>query len=487
MIEDARLADLQATLRPMGDPGSSTELRTMVLIPSIDIAPDLLAEFTAALPGYEERTLYFLLALQRPELRVVLVTSAAVPDATINYYLRLLPDPDDARRRLTCLCVDDVTPRPLSAKVLDRPETVARLAELIGNPHAAFIMPFNVGLPERDLALALGVPLYGPDERFYSYGTKSGGRELFAEEGVAHPSGAEHIATVDDLVRALTAMRCADPELSSVVVKLGDSVYGLGNIVVALTGLPAPGDPGEEPDLRRLLHAELGEDYLRRLAADPGIVEQMVTGEEIISPSVQLRILAGGTDGLICTHDQLMGGENGQAFIGCRFPAGSEYAALIVAEGEKVRHRLAREGVVGRFGIDFVVARRAGRWHPYAVEINLREGGTSHPFGTLFLLTGGGCDAGGAHYRTARGEPRCYVATDDLEHPSAVGASIDRFLTAAEAAGLRWDPERQTGVVWHMLAALTPLGRVGVTAIGADRAEAQQLFDRCGALLRDLG
>ncbi len=487
MIEDARLADLQASLRPMGDPGSSTELRTMVLLPSIDIAPSLLDQLAAALPAYEERTLYFLLALQRPELRVVLVTSAPVAAETIDYYLGLLPDPAAARRRLSCLSVDDVTPRPLATKLLDRPEVVDRLRELIGDPHAAFLMPFNVGPPERDLALAVGVPLYGPDVRFYSYGTKSGGRELFAEEGVAHPAGAEHVASVDDLVRALLAMRSADPALVSVVVKLGDSVYGIGNIVVTLAGLPAPGDPHEEDALRRLLHQQLSEQYLLRLAADPGIVEEMVSGEEIFSPSVQMRILAGGTDGLVCTHDQLMGGDNGQAFIGCRFPAREEYAGLIVAEADRVRRRLEHEGVVGRFGIDFVVARRAGRWHPYAVEINLREGGTSHPFGTLFLLTGGGCDAEGAHFRTARGEPRCYVATDDLEDPSAVGMSIDRFLTAAADAGLGWDPERQLGVVWHMLAALPALGRVGVTAIGADRAEAQELFDRCGALVRGLG
>ena len=259
---------------------------------------------------------------------------------------------------------------------------ITRLREVIGDPHAAFIAPFNVGPPERELALAVGVPLYGPDLRFYGYGTKPGGRELFAEEGVAHPAGAEHIATPEDLVAALIAMRAADPELASVVVKLGDSVYGLGNVVVRLVGLPAPGDPGEDAALHALLQDQLDDDYLRRLAADPGIVEEMVTGEEVISPSVQLRILAGGSDGLLCTQDQLLGGNNGQAFVGCRFPAGEAYAPLIVTEGEKVRRRLAAKGVVGRFGIDFVVVRREVGWSAYAVEINLREGGTSHPFGT---------------------------------------------------------------------------------------------------------
>ncbi len=487
MIEDTRLADLQATLRPMGAPGSSTELRTMVLLPSIDIAASLLADLEPALPAYEERTLYLLLALQRPELRIVLVTSQPVEPETIDYYLGLLPDPAGAHERLSTVVVDDRAPRPLAAKLLDRPEVVRQLREAIGDPHAAFLAPFNVGPPERDLAVELGVPLYAPDVRFYTYGTKSGGRRLFAEEQVAHPAGAENMASLDDLVAALVGMRDANPALASVVVKLGDSVYGIGNVVVPLDDLPAADTDDEAAAVRGRLREYLDADYLERLAADPGIVEEMVLGEEVQSPSVQMRILAGGADGLVCTHDQLMGGDNGQAFVGCRFPAGEEYAALVVAEADKVRHRLAAEGVVGRFGIDFVVARRGEVWRPYAVEINLREGGTSHPFGTLFLLTGGGCDPTGARYRTARGEPRCYMATDDLEAPGARGASIASLLAAADAAGLVWDPDAQTGVVWHMLAALGPLGRVGVTAIGADRAQAQDLFDRCGALLRELG
>ena len=490
MIEDTRLADLQATLRrlrPDSAPSRDAELRTIVLIPSQDVAPELLEEFGPAASGYEQRALYLLLALGRPEVRMVAVTSEPVDPETIDYYLALLPDPAGARERLSVLTVDDPTPRPLAVKVLEQPAVIQRLREAIGDPHAAFIAPFNVGPPERELALALEVPLYGPDLRFYSYGTKSGGRQLFADEQVAHPAGAENVTGIDDLVAALLRMRAENPALTSVVVKLGDSVFGIGNIVIALSGLPAPGAPEEASALRDLLHENLDADYLRRLAADPGIVEEMVLADEVASPSVQLRILAGGTEGLVATHDQVLGGANGQAFVGCRFPAAAEYAGLVVAEAEKVRLRLLAEGVVGRFGVDFVVARRGGSWHPYAVEINLREGGTSHPFGTLYLLTGGTCDPDGAHYTTARDEPRCYVASDHLEHPNACGIGIAQFLAAADAAGLRWDHQAQTGVVWDMLATLMPLGRVGVTAIAADRAQAQDLFDRCGALLRDLG
>ena len=53
------------------------------------------------------------------------------------------------------------------------------------------------------------------------------------------------------------------------------------------------------------------------------------------------------------------------------------------------RH-LAGLGVLGRFAVDFVVVRdEAGVWTPYAIELNLRKGGTTHPFLTLQFLTNG--------------------------------------------------------------------------------------------------
>ena len=95
---------------------------------------------------------------------------------------------------------------------------------------------------------------------------------------------------------------------------------------------------------------------------------------------------------MVSTHDQVLVVELGQTFVACRFPAKREYAAAIVREARKVGAALAAEGVVGRFGIDFVVARCDGDWVPSAVEINLREGGTSHPYGALWLLTDGSLD-----------------------------------------------------------------------------------------------
>ena len=53
------------------------------------------------------------------------------------------------------------------------------------------------------------------------------------------------------------------------------------------------------------------------------------------------------------------------------------------------RH-LAGLGVLGRFAVDFVVVQdESGAWTPYAIELNLRKGGTTHPFLTLQFLTDG--------------------------------------------------------------------------------------------------
>ena len=93
---------------------------------------------------------------------------------------------------------------------------------------------------------------------------------------------------------------------------------------------------------------------------------------------------------LLSRHDQLLGGPTGQSYLGCVFPADTAYASLITNEAAKVGRRLAKEGVIGRFALDFVVVRaKNGEWEPYAIEINLRKGGTTHPFLTLQFLTDG--------------------------------------------------------------------------------------------------
>ena len=49
--------------------------------------------------------------------------------------------------------------------------------------------------------------------------------------------------------------------------------------------------------------------------------------------------------------------------------------------------------LLGRFAVDFVTVQDdTGEWRAYAIELNLRKGGTTHPFLTLQFLAGGEYD-----------------------------------------------------------------------------------------------
>jgi hypothetical protein len=88
-----------------------------------------------------------------------------------------------------------------------------------------------------------------------------------------------------------------------------------------------------------------------------------------------------------------------------------------------VGHRLAELGVLGRFAVDFVVAQDdAGRWQTYAVEINLRKGGTTHPYLFLQFLTDGEFNEEEGVFRAPSGVEKYYVASDHLEDTAAPGA-----------------------------------------------------------------
>ena len=110
-----------------------------------------------------------------------------------------------------------------------------------------------------------------------------------------------------------------------------------------------------------------------------GVVEEFVEGEHKVSPSSQCRVNAVGQAQPISTHDQVLGGPTGQVFEGCTFPAHPDYRKEIQDAGMRVAQVLADRGAMGRFATDFVsVADGRGGWAHYAIEVNLRMGGTTH-------------------------------------------------------------------------------------------------------------
>lgn len=458
---------------------------SVVVIPSITLDRAVAASGTLN-QAYEERFLFLLVLLRQPRLRMVYVTSMPIAPEIVEYYLALLSGviPSHARARLSLVAVHDASPRSLSEKLLERPRLLRQIAAQIPNPARSHLIPYNTTELERDVALQLGIPMYGADPRLAPLGSKSGCRRMFAEVGVPHPLGVENLHTLDELADAVVGMRAERPSMSSVIVKLNEGVSGAGNAVVRLSGLPAPGSVDEDAAvMERLLQMELEspntplDAYLAKFAEGAGIVEERITGEELRSPSVQLRVLPGGEVELLSTHDQLLGGASGQSYLGCRFPAAPEYARLITQHAEAIGRRLAREGALGRFAVDFVVVRGSdGAWTSYAIELNLRKGGTTHPFLTLQFLTDGRYEPGTALFLTPRGHEKHLVATDHLEADQLRGLAPADLFDIVARHGLHFDQSRQVGIVFHMISCLTEHGRVGLTAVGDSPAEADRRY-----------
>jgi hypothetical protein len=480
--------------------------QTIVVVPSMSIDA---IDSGAVIQAYEERFLFLLLLLRQPRARLIYVTSRTILPSIIDYYLDLLPGviPSHARQRLFLPSPMDGSVRPLSEKLLERPRLIERIRSLIMDPDRAHLVPFNTTNREKELALRLGIPMYGADPKFFPLGTKSGCRKIFMDEDVPYPLGREDIGSKEDLVEAIAQMRVTKPSIRQVMVKLNEGVSGEGNAVIDLTGLPPvagiddAGRPGSpipatmkeaamlDDRLRAMTFESRGatyERYMKKLQERKGVVEERIMGEEFRSPSVQLRVTPLGKVELLSTHDQLLGGSTGQSYLGCVFPAETDYAPLITREAAKVGKRLAKEGVIGRFALDFVVVRaKNGTWEPYAIEINLRKGGTTHPFLTLQFLTDGTYDTETGIFTAPNGQQKFFVASDHVESPRYRTLTPDDLFDIVVRHNLHFDQTRQTGVVFHMMSALGELGRTGLTAVGNSHEDAKALYDRAVAVLNE--
>ncbi|MBT3714569.1 MAG: hypothetical protein HOG15_14570 [Anaerolineae bacterium] len=475
------------------DPGGTfiEDENTMVVLPSLTV--DIKLDF-AAQQAYEERMLFMLFLLRQPHVRIIYLTSAPIQKEIIDYYLDILPSVSisSARRRLIQISPHDLSDRPLVKKLLERPKLIEQIRNAIPNLEMAHLAPFMTTDMERDFAVQLGIPMYAADPRFFAFGTKSGCRQVFSEEGIQHPQGAENIFSRDDLVQSLSQMRAQKPEIEKAIIKHNDGVSGFGNATLDLSGLPKPEAAEEKTALEERLKemqfelAEVDYDwYMKELETKGGIAEELISGDDLFSPSVQLRIAPTGKVELLSTHDQILGGPSGQTYMGARFPANPEYGPMITHEAEKIGNRFAKEGVVGLFALDFVVLRSRWRWEKYAIEVNLRKGGTTHPYLTLHFLTGGNFDANKGVYKTLQGHAKYYVATDALKSEAFKKLTPQELFDIVSNHRLHFDHTSHTGIVLHMISSVSTLGKLGLTAIGNSPEHAEEIYQKFVEVLEE--
>ncbi len=462
--------------------------RTVVVVPSMSMPTEELLKISGV-HHYEERMLCMLLLLHMPTTHVVFVTSQPIRPAIIDYYLHMLPGVPAAHAwsRLTLLDAADTSIVPLSQKILDRPRMLERIRSKIVSPETSHMTCFNATTLERTVSVQLGLPMYNADPELHDLGSKSGARTLFKDRGIPHPAGFEHLQDEDDVVEAVVELKGSQPELRRAVVKLNEGFSGEGNAVLRFDSEERMAKSEVHRRLRRSLQFEAeGETYeafMSKIEDDGGIVEEFIAGKHKTSPSVQYRIDPHGTPIELSSHDQVLGGRAGQVYLGCKFPADEAYRAEIQEHGSNVAQSLAKQGVIGRFGVDFVSVRKRGDWRHYAIEINLRKGGTTLPNLMLEFLTKGAYDPGTGLYTNPDGHQRAYVASDNVENPSYRGLLPTDLMDIAVYNGIHFDPANQRGVFFHLLGALSEFGKLGMMAVAESPEEANALYDQAIAVL----
>jgi hypothetical protein len=461
---------------------------TSVVVPSLTLDNEELAKLSGV-SYYEERLLFLLIRLRNPRARLVYVTSQPVHPLTLDYYLQLLVGipASHARARLTMLCAYDASSRPLTQKVLERPRLIERIRHAVHDSNRAYLTVFNSTPLERKLAVLLGIPLNGLDPSLSHLGTKSGSRRVFKEAGIEMPAGVEDIHTPREAAEALCELKRQRPGLKRVLIKLNNSFSGEGN---SLVRLPARDEPGER--LRAVEHAEMPlptetpERYFEKLARMGGVIEEFVEAADKRSPSAQYRTSPLGEVLDVSTHDQILGGDSGQIYLGCRFPATEGYRQKIRDAGLRVGHVLARHGAVSRFGVDFLAYRNAPDedWRITALEINLRVVGTTHPFLALRFLTGGELDPATGQFLSLSGRAKHYLATDNLTSEIYRGILPEDLVDIVSMNALHYNHRTESGVLFHMIGAVSQFGKLGLTVIGNDDQEVEALYARTLEVLR---
>ena len=469
----------------------------ILVVPSLSLDQEQLGKIPGFL-HYEERLLFSLIRLRNPHVRLIYITAQPLSPAIIDYYLQLLPGIpfSHARARLLLLSTYDSSLKPLSQKILERPRLIERIRKAM-RLDRSYMVCFNSSLLEQELSLKLGIPLLASCPDLLYWGSKSGSREIFKNAGVLHPDGSLSVENEKNLLTKAVELWQRKPDLKRIVIKLNEGFSGEGNALLDLTPIAAVSpaktslEEAREALRDRLQHLsfqtpdETWQRFSLRLPELGAIVEEYIEGEEKRSPSFQGYITPSGNVEILSTHDQILGGPDGQIYLGCRFPADAVYRLQLQDLGVRIGKILAAKGAMERYGVDFVAVRQRDRdpeWKIYAIEINLRKGGTTHPFMTLKLLTNGEYRIKTGLFRSQDRE-KYYVASDNLQKANYQGLLPGDLMDIITRHRLHFDSSTKTGTVFHLMGALSEFGKLGLTSIGNSFKEAEAIYNQVETVL----
>jgi len=227
------------------------------------------------------------------------------------------------------------------------------------------------------------------------------------------------------------------------------------------------------------------------------VIAEAFANGAIYSPSCQGCIDLNGNVQLLSTHEQVL---QGHVYLGCTFPCNSDYRKQIQDYTMRVGKSLASKGVADHFGVDFLAVPKEvnkkncikcgdeetvdGDYDLVALEINLRKGGTTHPLMALKLSVPGEYDSVNGHFTSTSGKAKHYVASDNLSCQKYKGLLPQDIIELFQKhENVNFNSRTETGVIFHLMGALSQFGKLGITCIADSKEEAMQLYNKAVDIL----
>lgn len=434
------------------------------------------------------------------DLKIVMLLAPSIDPAVGNYLRSLCLDlglhENQWRQRHLLIQIDDYTEKHLSEKLLGKDELLSLLKVLLDleRERGTVVEPMSCFATSPNmvrLAAKLGLTIGEVSVEGLHWGTKLGSRKIFDEAGIPFSPGSSMLVKdPKQLMTELVQLSIEYPQYKKWIIKL-NSGYGSGhgNGIVARTTTPG------FDIIKSITFSECSmtwEKYISLLKDCGAIIEAYIEPKSEVPnsfPSAQCYLekkspLENISFEILGTHDQILGGSLGQDFEGCTFPASVNYRYKLMEYTKKILNVLINKGVTGHLSIDFLAQPEDQSL--LALEINLRQTGTTHPCRTFHnLLDGKLCDDGS--YIDSQGRHKYYFATDGFIDTKFIGISpavlIQELYRNSE---INFCNRRKTGVVPHLWSSLENYGKIGVTCIGDTPEQCMKLKSQFHDILKRL-
>jgi hypothetical protein len=446
----------------------------VVVVPSISVPQPYLDVIPGA-PDYEARTIPWS-SLLSDRYKVIVMSSSPVQSWELQALKMVSNSALSERVQFLPLIGDDRVNMSLARKLLDHFDLLWRVREIVADS-PAMLVPYTASGHERFLADVLGIPMVGRDPALaYTCGTKSGARKRFRRLGMPLSPGLEDLFKIDDVVDAIRELWLSAGKSVTVVLKLNDGVSGMGNVNIRL---PEPSEIAHydyrDAILGLLDEAEcngLSKAQFLQLIPAVGAITELYVPDVFSSPSGQFFIHEDGRVEILATHEQIL---KGSVYLGACCPALPRYHDQIVRQTQEIAADLASDGYVGYGSVDFVAVATASGCGLVPIEINDRQGGTTHLYQTVTRLTGAKYDITSGTLLDENG-PLCYRGTDNFKSANFKGIDPEEFVAELESryAALFFARGKKSGCVMHAVR-LLPHGKMGYVAFGRSPEQAADL------------